>query len=96
MTEEFASEPTGIRPYRVTWSSPEFRVGAAAPVYRDGKYCGNLTRERSVQGIGWTFHAVGPYGNVDLVGFRSIGDAACWLASHDDLGFPISPAPSVP
>jgi hypothetical protein len=74
-----------IRP-QVTYTAPEFRDGASTPVYRDGKYCGTVTREAHPEG-GSTFKITGPYANLVERGYRSLRDAAEQLAAHDDFGF---------
>lgn len=73
------------------FSAPECREGAGTPVYRDGKYCGVITREYSYESggnrqSGWTFHAGGPYGNAVMSGFYSMTAAALWLSIRDDYG----------
>lgn len=67
-------------------TAPEMRDGAASPVAReDGSYAGTVTREAHPDG-GWTFRAVGPYGNFTHAGFRTPGDAAAVLVCRDDNG----------
>lgn len=72
----------------VKFEYPEMCDGAATAVYRDGKYCGLVQRDRHPEG-GWTFTALGQYGNFSHAGFRTARDAADIVAAHDANGRPI-------
>jgi len=73
----------------IQFETPELREGASSSVMDSTRYCGSVARERHESGIGWTFRAMGPYGNATHGGFFSATDAALWLAGRNDFGQPI-------